>query len=405
MLFWIIAALIALAVAALLAAPLLRPAPAGTGAQDVAIYRDQLAEVDRDMARGLLDAAEAERTRTEIARRLLAADATHERTADGPRGSRALAALAGAAVVGGSLLAYGWIGTPGYPDLPLAARMQAAEARLAALPAQAEAEAAVAALIAETAVTPPDDILATVAELRAIVAEDPGALGELMLLRDFEAGTRNFPEAARLAAQIVAAQGDAAPLNDLLAQMELMVLATNGIVSDEAAQVLERLVAAAPDHPGVLFYRGLLMDNIGRHDLSFGLWRPLAEAADASPWRDRARMLAPDAAWAAGVDYALPPEAAPETAPGPTAADIAAAADMDPADREAFVRSMVEGLSARLATEGGTAEDWAQLIRALGVLGETDRARAIWSETQATFAGQPGLDLIAQAAADAGVAQ
>ena len=68
--------------------------------------------------------------------------------------------------------------------------------------------------------------------------------------------------------------------------------------------------------------------------------------------------------------------------------DMAAAADMDPEAQAAMIRSMVEGLSDRLASQGGTAEEWAQLISALVVLGEEDRASAILGEAREVFAGQ-----------------
>ena len=75
MLFWIIIFVIALLSGLALIAPMWRPAePGETGSEDVALYRAQLSEVERDLARGVLNADEAERTRTEIARRLLAAD-------------------------------------------------------------------------------------------------------------------------------------------------------------------------------------------------------------------------------------------------------------------------------------------------------------------------------------------
>ena len=74
--FWILTACIALATAGFIARSVMRrgaPAPRET-ASDLAVYRDQLAEVERDVARGLLNADEAERTRTEIKRRVLEAD-------------------------------------------------------------------------------------------------------------------------------------------------------------------------------------------------------------------------------------------------------------------------------------------------------------------------------------------
>ena len=73
MLELLIAAL-ALAVLASIVRPLLRgaEAPPDSGAFDRAVYRDQLAEIDRDIARGVLSDAEAAAARLEVQRRLLA---------------------------------------------------------------------------------------------------------------------------------------------------------------------------------------------------------------------------------------------------------------------------------------------------------------------------------------------
>ncbi|KAF0122574.1 MAG: cycH, partial [Xanthobacteraceae bacterium] len=53
--------------------PLSRPAVALPAGVDVAVYRDQLAEVGRDAEAGLIGAAEAEAARIEVSRRLIAA--------------------------------------------------------------------------------------------------------------------------------------------------------------------------------------------------------------------------------------------------------------------------------------------------------------------------------------------
>jgi len=82
-----------------------------------------------------------------------------------------------------------------------------------------------------------------------------------------------------------------------------------------------------------------------------------------------------------------------------------AAAGMEAGDREAMIRGMVGQLNARLAAEGGPAEDWARLISSYGVLGETEAARAIWDEARVVFAGDAGaMSQIAAAAESAGVA-
>jgi cytochrome c-type biogenesis protein CcmH len=65
----------------------------------------------------------------------------------------------------------------------------------------------------------------------------------------------------------------------------------------------------------------------------------------------------------------------------------------------AAIRSMVEGLAARLATTGGSADEWARLIRALNVLGEKDRAVTILAEARQKFAAEPAqLRLLEDAA-------
>ena len=110
----------------------------------------------------------------------------------------------------------------------------------------------------------------------------------------------------------------------------------------------------------------------------------------------------------AGVDYTPPAMAgagpmAGATA-GPSQDDIAAAADMSPEERAEMIRGMVDRLMDRLATEGGTPQEWAQLIGALGIIGDSERARMIWGEAQSVYAEAPdALALIDQAAESAGL--
>ncbi len=77
MIFWIVAALMTAGAAAALALPLLRKLATGTNAAeyDLEVYRDQLAELERDHDRGVITDDDMAAARTEIARRMLAADA------------------------------------------------------------------------------------------------------------------------------------------------------------------------------------------------------------------------------------------------------------------------------------------------------------------------------------------
>ena len=75
MLFWLVAAALTALVVALVLHPLMRrsAAAASPASHDLAVYRDQMSELDRDLARGLIGPREAEAARTEIGRRILQA--------------------------------------------------------------------------------------------------------------------------------------------------------------------------------------------------------------------------------------------------------------------------------------------------------------------------------------------
>jgi len=381
MLFWIIIIVLAVAVAGLVTLPVWRGAVSDVGPQDIAIYRDQLAEVDRDLARGVLAQDEAARTRTEIARRVLAADkARPVLTIAPPRLGRALSAVVAAGLVLGSAGLYARLGAPGYADLPLADRLAQAQTLFANRLPQAEAEARAADGIAAGRITPPAGIADSVATIQAGLDAAPDDLPTLTLLRDFEAGTRNWPAAAALMARIVAVKGGTATADDLTVLIDLMVFATAGYVSTEAKARLEDLATMAPGSPAIPYFEGLLYSDIGRPDLAFAVWRPLAEDGS-GVFAERARVMIADAAFAAGVDYA-PPDG----------------------DQQARIAAMVSGLAERLASDGGPASDWARLITSFGVLGQTEAARSIWAEARTTFADDPlAMQMLTDAAIRAGV--
>lgn len=399
MLFWIVAGTLAALVALLLARPLLAPAPGGPeAAPDQAIYRDQLAEVDRDLGRGLLNPEEAERARVEIARRLLAADrASPVRLREAPRrAALGAAAVAAALVVPGSLLLYSAMGRPDTRDLPRAERIAEARALREARPSQAEAEAMAAEAFPPREPDAPADYLAMMEELRRVVPTRPDDLTGWELLALHEARLGRYGDAARAQERVVALKGEAATAADLLGLADRMVAAAGGVVTPEAERVLADLAAREPGNPGLLYYRGLLEAQTGRPDLAFPLWRRVvAEAPEGSLHRRLAEGQIEEIAWRAGVDYAPP-----DGASGPMAGDMAAAAGIDPAAREEMIRGMVEGLAARLAEEGGPPEDWAQLVGALAVLGEEDRARAILAEAREVFEGDASAETLLDRTAD-----
>ena len=186
-------------------------------------------------------------------------------------------------------------------------------------------------------------------------------------------------------------------------------MAANGFVSPEAEGALQKALELEPRNGPARYYTGLMYAQSGRPDLAFRIWRPLlAESLPNAPWVPPIRAQIEEVAQAAGIRYTPPAASAAPFAPGrgPSAEDVEAASEMTPEERQEMIRGMVDGLAERLADEGGPPEDWARLINALGVLGDRDRAAAIWTEAQTSFADNPqGLATIRAAAQRAGVAQ
>ncbi len=407
MTFWIIAALLAVAATVMLVVPLLnsRTHQDDDVRNDIAIYKDQLAEVDRDLARGILDEVEAERTRTEIARRILAADKAGQASVrSAPAGLGRVAMMVAVVVIGGGAVAlYDTLGRPGAEDLPRETRLADALDRYNNRLSQdeLEAEQPTAEQIAL-----PDNLQATVDRIRQTAAENPDDEVAMRELVQMEAILSNTPAAWRAQESVIRITGENASIEDLEALLELMAAAAGGTVSPQSERVLREVLDRNPESLVGLYWAGVMLWQNGRPDQAFIYWDRLLKVAPADQeWVGEIRDSMMELAWYAGKESYTPPNNAPMLR-GPSGEDMAAAADMSAEDQQAMIQGMVGNLMNRLANEGGTPEEWAQLIRALGVLGDTERAAAIWGEAQQNFAASPeSVDLIRQAAISAGVAE
>jgi len=411
--FWIAATVITLIVAGILIHALVRGADRATGsraASDVEVYRAQLAEVDRDVARGVIDQADAERVHAEVARRLIAADKAQiaEEAGGGKAdgvGAPAVAAI-GLIMAGvlGSVASYVWLGAPGYGDMALEDRIAFAEEVRLTRPAQSVAEASLPPFV-----DPPDlepRFATLMAQLRSTVAQRPDDPEGHRLLVQQERRLGNFKAAQAAQARLLTLKGDEVSADDLADLGELMILSAGGYVSPEAEAQLRASLALDPTNSPARYYLGLMLAQTGRPDQAFRLWDALLRAGpEDAPWIPPIVSQIEDMAQLAGVRYALP-EIGDSTLRGPTLEDVDNAAAMSPAERMDMIGSMVVGLSQRLATEGGPARDWARLISSLGVLGEWERALAIHTNAVEVFADDlVAIDLINEAGRDAGVVE
>ncbi|MEZ5715630.1 MAG: c-type cytochrome biogenesis protein CcmI [Paracoccaceae bacterium] len=400
MVFWITAAALTAAVAGFLIAALMRARADAEhpAAYDLRVYRDQLKEVDRDLARGIITPGDADRIRAEVGRRVLSADAQLQKAQTGtdqPRGATlALAGIVVAALLGGGFALYPVLGQPGARDLPLEARIEASDETRTDRMSQAEAEAK---LPPQPATTPQDPKYAELIEkLRTTVKDRPDDLqGQLLLVRN-EAALGNYKPAYEAQAAVIRIKGASASADDYAVLAELMISTAGGYVSPQAEDALRAALQRDPRHQPARYYTGLMMIQIDRPDIAFRLWRDLLEEGpESAPWIPVIRDRIGELAFRAGVDYSPPaPQATPPMGmglPGPNAQDMANAAEMTPEERQEMIQGMVGRLNDKLASEGGSAQEWARLIGALGVLGETDRAAAIWAEAQKIFADKPDL--------------
>lgn len=414
MLFWIVIIALTLLVALPLALSLARGGGEPRGAEgenpDVALYAAQLAELHRDQARGVVTPEDAARARTEISRRILDADRAGRGATEAgvPRGATLAAlALVAAAFLGGGAF-YLWEGAPGYEDQPLALRLTEAEALRAARPDQAAAEQAAAGRLPPPA-TPDPQLAQLLTQLRAALQKTPDDPQGLALLAENEQRLGNFAAARAAQEHLVEVKGDAASVTDLATLAHLMISAADSTVTPQAEAVLDKVLRRDPENAVALFYKGLAQTQINRPDLAFATWDGLLrQSPPDAPWVAPISRALPDLAWFAGrTDYQLP-GAGPMAGgmPGPDGAAMAAAGDMTDEERQAMIQGMVDRLGARLETEGGSPEEWARYINALGVLGKTDEARAAWTRAQAALAGDDaGLATARAAAEQAGVAE
>ncbi|MEP4249224.1 c-type cytochrome biogenesis protein CcmI [Tateyamaria sp.] len=395
MLFWAITGLLTLVVVAALARALMRGGEDARppAAYDLAVYRDQLKEVTRDLERGVISAADAERAQTEVSRRILAADTAQKRHDDATkegRGAPVVVGVTALVLAVGAFAMYSELGAPGYGDLALSDRIESARILRAERPDQASAEASVPAAPVPDA---SPDYAALVVQLRNAVQTRPNDLQGFTLLSQAEARLGNFAAAHAAKATVISLKGQDVSATDYSEHADLMILSAGGYVSPEAEAVLEQALALNPGDGPSRYYYGLMMAQTGRPDTALRIWdQLLREGPPDAPWISPVSAQIDDMAKRAGVDYARP---AIGTGRGPTAADIDAAGDMSPAERMQMIQGMVEGLSERLATDGGPAEEWAQLISALGVLGEFERSRAIFENAKQVFAEDPGaMDIL-----------
>ncbi|QDG78399.1 c-type cytochrome biogenesis protein CcmI [Labrenzia sp. PHM005] len=375
MIFWILISVLTALAALSVLVPLTRSRATATEANanaDEAVYREQLAAIDRELAQGLIDPEAAEAARTETARRLLS---VHDRSEAGSHQTvsklrtRSVQLAALIALPAAALGLYLAIGSPELEDQPLAARFDQ--------PAEEQPVEVLVARVERHLADDPED-----GQGWAVIAPVYMRLGQP------QRSAQAYANAIRLLG----------PRADWLTDLgEALTVANEGVVTDRARSAFEHAVELEPRAVKPHFFLAIALGQEGRNDAAISAWETLLEGAD------------PQAAWVAvarrelanltGKTPALMPALR-----GPSEEEVAAASEMSAGDRQIMIKSMVHGLAARIDANGGTVAEWEQLMRSYVVLDDRVKANETLQRAEKVFAEKPAdLARIKDAAIDLGL--
>jgi len=351
------------AVAALLLYPLLRGGKTldDTRAGEAAVYRDQLRELDRDLAGGLITSDEADYARAEIGRRLIAVSASgtaaEPKVAKHHRFSEAfiliLLPLTG-------LCLYVAMGRPDLPSQPLQARLE----------------------------NPGNDMAILVSKAERHLAQNPDDGKGWDVLAPIYFNAMRIDDAEKAYRNAIRLLGPSAIRLDGLA--ETLMAGSNGTVTPEVRQTLEQSLALEPDNPRAKFYVALSLEQAGQTGEAKAAFEAIAKESPAdAPWLP---LVNDHIAKNGGA-----PIASNKAPGGPTQEDVAAAQNMTPADQQQMIRGMVESLDAKLKADPNNFEGWVRLVRSYAVLNDKDRAADALKRGLAVFPadGDQGKQLLA----------
>ncbi|HTH96295.1 MAG TPA: c-type cytochrome biogenesis protein CcmI [Stellaceae bacterium] len=358
--------------------PLLRPlmrgavAEAPRAALDLAIYKDQLAELERDRVRGILSESETSAARLEIQRRLLAAmpegapgEAAQARYRPMPMVAVLLIVLVPALSIG----LYALLGRPGLPDAPWAAR------------------SAERPLLAENGNL---DLAKVKQALEQRLATDPTSLKGWIFLAQTDGSLKDWAGAKHAWEQ---ARGLSHDRGDVLSGLaETLVAEAGGQVTDPARALFSRAAATDPKLANARYYLGLAAAQRGDLKTAIATWQDLLkDAPPKAPWRPQVAQMVAEAQKA-------PSSPSKPALPGPSPTEQAAIAALPPAEQVQAIRGMVDGLAAKLAANPNDPQGWQRLGRAYRVLGENGKAADAYGHWAALAPKDP-QPLVAQAAA------
>jgi cytochrome c-type biogenesis protein CcmH len=330
-----------------------REVPAGS---DLAVYRDQLDEIERDRAVGRIADGEAQAAKVEVSRRLLAAaDAQPSSpvpasSVDATRRRRAVAVMAVVMLPLSAVAFYLVFGSPMLPDQPLALRA-----------AQPRDNQSVESLIAE---------------VESYLGRNPEDGRGWEVIAPIYLRLGRFEDAVKARRNALRINGETAERLTNLG--EAMVAAANGIVTADAKAIFERAVMLDAREATARYFLGLAAEQDGQRGAAAEIWRAMLLEAPNAPWAEFVRQ-----------SLARVEETTPMPPRGPSDDDVAAASQLDAGQRNVMIRGMVERLAEKLHRDGSDVDGWLRLVRSYMVLGDRDKAKAAADEARRALAPEP----------------
>lgn len=257
MMIWLVLMAMTVAVMAGLLVPVFgrRAAVADRAAHDRAVFRDQLSELDRDVARGVIGAPEAEAARNEISRRLLQAVPR----AIGQSSQAPLVAILGILMIPAvAFPLYLQRGSPKLPDVPLAARLEDAIQN--------------------------QDFDAMIAKVERHMAEQPGDIQGWTVLAASYKRLERWDDAANAYANVMRL-AKATP-QTIADYGEMVVFANQGMVTAEASRAFSEALKLDPKLPKARYFQGMALKQEGKREEARAAFQALlADTPADAPWR------------------------------------------------------------------------------------------------------------------------
>ncbi len=217
-------------------------------------------------------------------------------------------------------------------------------------------------------ITPNYKLLALIKELKQILVDRPKDLQGHRLLARNSANVGDYATAISTQNRVLLILGARAEGQDYVALAEYMLFATKGYVSLEAAEAIKKALSLSPNNRKARYYNGLNLAQNNSPEKALKIWKKLlVEIPENSALKPLIQNQIEVVYKMVGLQNEIP------------------------ADTNIAIMDMVKNLESRLLSEGGSPEEWQQLIKAYGVLGITGKAREIWLAAKKIFSDKPSV--------------